>query len=102
MIACTGSDEDPAAADRIVELEGRAADLEAGQAHAAERMADLDDRLQTIEESASKTTSALPDKNQWAKDDVEQWAKDKDEALASPEDSAARTCGRIGSRRLLR
>ena len=97
MIACTGSDEDPAAADRIVELERRVADLEAGQAHAVERMADLDDRLQTIEESASKTTSAPPDKNQWAKDDVEQWSKDKDEALASPEDSAARLADESGA-----
>ena len=89
MIACTGSDEDPAAADRIVELERRVADLEAGQAHAAERMADLDDRLQTIEESASKTTSAPPDKKHWA--------KDKDEALASPEDSAARLADESGA-----
>ena len=96
MIACTGSDEDSAAADRIAELERRVAALEAGQAHSAERMADLDGRLQATEESASKTASAMPDKKQWSKEDVEQWTKDKDEAPESPEDSAARIADESG------
>ncbi len=97
MIACTGSDEDSAAADRIVELGSRVADLEAGQARAAERMADLDDQLQAAEESASKTRSAPPDKKQWSKEDVEQWAKDKDEAPESPEESAVRLADESGA-----
>ena len=70
--ACTGGDDDSASEERVLELEGRLAAVEADRARTGERLDGLDARLQELEEAASKAESELAAKEQWAKDKGEQ------------------------------
>ena len=80
LAACTSAAQDSGADQRIAQLEDQLAALEEDQARTAERLDEQAQRIQELEEVASRAAAVLPA--------IEQWFQVKDDGSPSPEEAA--------------
>lgn len=80
LAACTSAAQDSGADQRIAQLEDQLAALEEDQARTAERLDEQAQRIQELEEVASRAAAVLPA--------IEQWFQVKDDGSPSPDEAA--------------
>ena len=80
LAGCTGTDPESATDQRITQLEDRLAALQEDQTRTAERLDEQAQRIQQLEEVASRAAAVLPA--------VEQWSKAKDDGSSTLEETA--------------